>query len=450
MTETEPVWEHQEEIINTALSVINDHKNVLIALPTGSGKSRIALEIANKIRKINNTAHILIIAPRRLLIGAVWRSEVKKWARDIASNIVSFDGRRESDTRDTFWNNVIKYNYVVLATPNIINSSFKKGLFNINYFDIIILDEAHHSIKHNGEEYTRSINYQFLNSYTNSVLGLSIRGKTILKNVEAAAKILKAELITSESARERNLEKIIIKLYNEKKLEIETIIEKEVGRLLAIFQSKFKNFNGFPFYNVDLTIRKCGVDIKSDAANLIRTQSSKFYKLMTINRYLDEDNIDYVENKFLKEQDIVYKKIAEVLQTYSTLKINECVSVTKKELMDRKPVLIFTQFRDTAYTLLGILNKVGLKTEILVGGVYPFPEEKLKEFINQGINVLVMTMEMGGEGLNLQYFRTIILLSGIKSEFKRLQLEGRIRGGRLIQLIYLGTKEEVGSAINEI
>ena len=450
MVEAEPAWEHQREIIDKSISIINQGKNAFVALPTGAGKSRIALEIANAVMSTNKNTHILIIGPRRVLIGSVWRSETKKWARDIADKIVSFDGRREADTRDTFWNNVSRYNYIVLATPNIINSCFNKRLFDINYFNLIIIDEAHHSIKRNGNSYIRSVNYQFLNSYRNKILGLSIRGKTILENVEATAKMLKAELITSDHAKEKKLDKIVIKLYNEKRLEIDYIIKKEVGHLVAIFTSKFKNFKGFPFSNAEASIRQCGLDPKSNDAGFIRSQCSKFYKLMTINRYLDEDNVAYVRDNLLKEQDGVYAKIADALSGYNTMKIKECVLTTKKEVIDGRPTLVFTQFRDTAYALFKLLNEAGLKTELLIGGVSSFPEEKLKEFISQKIAVLIATTEMGGEGLNLQYFRTIILLSGIKSNFKRLQLEGRIRGGRLIQLLYLGAKEEEGSTIKEV
>ncbi|MGC8621913.1 MAG: DEAD/DEAH box helicase [Caldisphaera sp.] len=450
MVETEPTWEHQREVIDKAISIINQGKNAFVALPTGSGKSRIALEIANIVRSTNKEAHILIICPRRILIESVWRSEARKWATDIADKVMSLDGRREADTRDTFWNNVSRYNYIVLATPNIINSGFNEGLFDINYFDLIILDEAHHSIKHNGNSYIRSVNYQFLNSYRNRVLGLSIRGKTILKNVEAAAEMLKAELITSDNAKERKLDKIVIKLYNEKRLEIDELTKKEIGRLLAIFMSKFKNFKGFPFSNADAVIRKCGIDPKSNDARFIRSQCSEFYKLMTINRYLDEDNVAYVRDNLLKESNVIYTKIADTLRGYNALKVKECISTTKKEVTEGRPTLIFTQFRNTAYALFELLREAGLKTELLIGGVYPYPEEKLKEFISQKIDVLIATTEMGGEGLNLQYFRTIILLSGIKSNFKQLQLEGRIRGGKLIQLLYLGAREEGYSIINEI
>ena len=81
---------------------------------------------------------------------------------------------------------------------------------------------------------------------------------------------------------------------------------------------------------------------------------------------------------------------------------------------------------------------------MLIGGIYDYPSEKLKEFTRKEIKVLVATEDMCGEGLNLGYFRTIILCGGIQNEFKRLNIEGRIRGGKLIQLLYNNSDEVRG------
>lgn len=433
--------EEQKDVIPRAIYNLESSKNTIVSLPTGAGKSRIAIEIINAL-SAKMLLQVLIIVPRKLLSDSVWQVELRKWAHALYKNTVSVDGRKEPSIRDTFWSNVIKYNYLVIATPNTISRDIENGLVNINTFGLIILDEAHHSIKKEGDSYSISKVYSFLKQYKNKVLGLTIADKVPMQLVDKTGELLNAKVITSKFAKEKKLDKIVIKLQNSQRERIEKIINEEIGRMIAIFKSKYPAFSGFPFGNIDYTIKRYGISTSSSEANKLRIQNARYNKLRTLNRFVEEDNIDHIKNVLLGDNTTgVYQKIAEALIGYEKIKLNELLNVVNVEVSNGRPVIVFTAFRDSAEMVYKIL-KSKMTVGIMVGGLYEDPSFLLDKYMEEGVSVLVATMDMAGEGLNLQYFRTIVLCSGINSEFKKLQLEGRIRGGRIIQLIYLGAPEK--------
>lgn len=89
------------------LTLTKSYSNILIELPTGFGKSKIAIDIAKEV----NPTNILIVVPRNVLKGN-WQQECKKWGLSIG--------------------NITFVTYV----------SFPKKIGG--KWDLVIFDEAHH------------------------------------------------------------------------------------------------------------------------------------------------------------------------------------------------------------------------------------------------------------------------------------------------------------------
>ena len=436
------LWKHQKNCIAQANMAVKGGKNVIISLPPGAGKSRIMLEVVKEFISSKRDASILIVADRRVLLDSVWRAEIHKWTPELGGRVTTVDGRREPSTRDTFWSHAKDYNYVVTATPQIVMKDISRGILNINNFDLLILDESHHSIKFSGGAYKRSLNYLFLDTFNHPIVGITIKGNTLMpKKVVAAAKLLNAVLITDINAKERDLEKHVIQLNNNKREAAEEALNKEIAKLLIIFKSKYPAFSGFPFGDIERTKTLCKI------SNAIESQkfemmAGQYYKIKTIKRYLDEDSTEYVITNLISTTKSNYSTVLNnILDGWQKIKLNVAIEKTIEENRVGRPVIIFVKFRNTAKVLYSLLRDAGINTGLLIGGIYDYPSEKLKEFTRNRIKCLVATEDMCGEGLNLQYFRTIILCSGIQNEFKKLNIEGRIRGGKLIQLLYKNSDE---------
>ena len=307
-------------------------ENVIISLPPGAGKTRIILEVVKEFISSKQDANILIIADRRVLLDSVWREEIHKWVPELSDRITIVDGRKEPFTRDTFWSHAKDYNYVVTATPQIVMKDTSRGILNINDFDLLILDESHHSIKFSGGKYKRSLNYLFLDTFKHSIVGITIKGNKLMpKKVVAAAKLLNAVLITDINAKERELEKQVIQLNNNRREAIEEVLNKRVGKLLIAFKSKYPTFSGFPFSDIERTKTLCKISNEVELQKF-KMMAGQYYKIKTIKQYLNEDNTEYVITNFISTTRSDYStKINNILDGWQKIKLKTAIEKTKEE-----------------------------------------------------------------------------------------------------------------------
>lgn len=99
----------REEVSRAILDLPNT--NILAELPTGFGKSKIAIDLINKY--CNKSSRILIVVPRLILIEN-WKQEMKKWGCKIPVEFVTY-----------------------VSFP-------KKLLLSKKDWDFVICDEGHH------------------------------------------------------------------------------------------------------------------------------------------------------------------------------------------------------------------------------------------------------------------------------------------------------------------
>jgi ATP-dependent helicase IRC3 len=127
------LYSYQEDAI---VAIKKNGNRQYIEMPTGSGKTITFLSYAKE-----NHYKILIIVPSKQLLNQVYQSSLLFWDKDNIS--------RKGDHHDE----IIKDVHIC-----IINSLKKSYLESINkdYFDLVIIDEAHHSQSHS---YKRVINY---------------------------------------------------------------------------------------------------------------------------------------------------------------------------------------------------------------------------------------------------------------------------------------------------
>lgn len=112
----------REKVGEDILSLQN--KSILAELPTGFGKSKVALDVLHsRLKYLSSVTNILIVIPRLVLIQN-WKDEFKKWGYDFYLPRVQF------------------VTYV----------SFPKKLYDSKW-NVIIFDEAHHMSERCREAY---------------------------------------------------------------------------------------------------------------------------------------------------------------------------------------------------------------------------------------------------------------------------------------------------------
>jgi len=125
---------YQETIAGEAV----DH-NTLVVLPTGLGKTAIALRVAAEMLRRRPTESILILAPTRPL--------VVQHAREVGRTLyapepIVLTGAIPPERRLE----LLRPPQVVVATPQVIANDLAAGAFPLASFSLIVFDEAHRAV----------------------------------------------------------------------------------------------------------------------------------------------------------------------------------------------------------------------------------------------------------------------------------------------------------------
>ena len=112
-------------------------ENCIIVLPTGLGKTAIALQVISAFLE-KGTGGVLFLAPTRVLVNQHY--EFLKNTLTI-SDIGLITGEDPIAKREKLWNNSI-----ICATPEIAKNDLDRQLVSPSQFNLIIFDEAHRTI----------------------------------------------------------------------------------------------------------------------------------------------------------------------------------------------------------------------------------------------------------------------------------------------------------------
>ena len=128
---------YQQTIFNTCMK-----KDCLVVLPTGTGKTLIALMTAIERFKQFPLEKILILAPTRPLIEQHFESFKKNLPEDWA-DMQLFTGKTPSDKRKQIW----KTAEFVFSTPQCIANDLNKMLYKLDEVSLLVVDECHRCLK---------------------------------------------------------------------------------------------------------------------------------------------------------------------------------------------------------------------------------------------------------------------------------------------------------------
>ncbi len=113
--------------------------NTLVVLPTGLGKTSIALRVMAEYLRREPTRSVLFLAPTRPLVVQHARS-VRETL--FAPEPLTFTGAIPPDRRSA----LLHPPQVVVATPQVIANDLAEGHFPLDAFSLIVFDEAHRAV----------------------------------------------------------------------------------------------------------------------------------------------------------------------------------------------------------------------------------------------------------------------------------------------------------------
>lgn len=486
--------EYQKKIFETCIK-----KNCLVVLPTGMGKTLIALMLAIERMKEFPGQKVLLLAPTRPLAEQHLNS-FKKYLPELFAEMQLFTGQIESPLRKKIWQTAD----IIFSTPQCIANDLKKEMYSLAEVCLLIEDEAHRCVKN--YDYTYVAKRYRVQAKNPRILGLTASPGNEKSKIKEICKILSIEDVEIRSKESPDVKKYSQELEFEKEMvnfpqEFQKIrelllvlfnryIEELKNRKLFFGPASKTNLlslqkrlslelsKGSKNYNFMIGASICAQAIKiQHALELLETQTLKGF-----NDYLKELFKQASKKQSKGVVNLVSKpefNAAYILSNDTLLrgeehpKLSKLTELVKKRKEKDDKIIVFSQFRDTALIICKNLNKIeGIKAKVFIGQAKKngegLSQKEQKEIINEfsrgEINVLCATC-IGEEGLDIPEVKAVIFYEPVASAIRTIQRTGRtarLAKGKLIILITKDTRDEtyyyiskarekkMGSLINSI
>lgn len=476
--------EFREYQVNIAESSYKE--NTLLVLPTGLGKTVIALILISKIIKINqNGEKILFLAPTKPLV-LQHAQFLKNFLTINNESISTFTGEISPEERNKLW----ARSEIIISTPQVIENDLLSKRINIKDVSFIIFDEAHHAVgkysyvfisemykkyKENGyvlgmtaspgneitkiKEICKNLNIKNIELRTKYdpdvkpyVHNLDIKWKEVLlpnefsytiqllrKSLSDRLKFLKeAKVIDSSSVARINRTKL---------LEVQVRIQKEIKSRVKVPKILYKaasiQSEALKLYFAIELLQTQGVNALNNyfqriGKNALAKDSTKSSKSIMA----DQNIIEAVA--YVKSLNIEHPKLQEI------------INIVKKQFSysPESKIIIFTHYRDTSLTVFNILKDIENSRPVRFFGQAGKDKDKgltqkqqgeiINKFRNGDFNILIAT-SVAEEGLDMPSTELVVFFEPIPSEIRNIQRRGRTArkmSGKVIILITKGTPDE--------
>jgi len=175
--------EYQKSILERALS-----SNTLVVLPTGLGKTLIALLLSIERLKKFPTEKIIFLAPTKPLIEQHF-NYYKENLPDLYADLQLFTGSTEAGKRKKIFQTA----EIVFSTPQCIANDLENYLYDLSSVSLLIVDEAHRCLKN--YDYTKILGHYIKKAANQRILGLTASPGSDLEKVREICRHLNAEEI---------------------------------------------------------------------------------------------------------------------------------------------------------------------------------------------------------------------------------------------------------------
>ena len=473
--------EYQQKIFETC-----SKKNCLVVLPTGLGKTLIALMVAIKRMEDYPGEKVIFLAPTKPL-AEQHQKTFKKHLPELFGQMELFTGAIPPSKRKKIWQTAD----IIFSTPQCVANDVKKGLYNLQETCLLIEDEAHRCVK--SYDYTFIAKKYKSQSLHPRILGLTASPGSETSKIKEICRNLFIEEVELRTRESPDVKQYLQELEFEKRMvnfppefqEIKHLLMKlfdmyveELRKRKVLFgpstktnlirlQKKISGTilrGGNRNWNYMLGASACAQAIKlQHALELLETQTLKSfhtYIKKLFNEAAKKKSKGVIRLVSKPEFNFIFMSSNELLtKGKEHPKVSELIEIikTEKQEMTNLRIIVFTQYRDTATSISKKINELkGVKAKVFVGqarktssgestGLSQKQQKKIIEDFSEGkINVLCATC-IAEEGLDIPEVGTVIFYEPIPSAIRTIQRSGRtarLSKGKLIMLITRKTRDE--------
>ncbi len=453
--------------------------STLVVLPTGMGKTMIAIMVMADVKYRRPDGKILFLAPTKPLVN--------QHARDIeelldVDGVVVFTGEVKPDDREKLWDE----NDVIVSTPQVVRNDLMAQRISMEDVSLVIFDEAHRGVGNYayvyiGEVYGKQDGLRLgLTASPGSEIDtiVSVCEELGFENVEIRTKYDKDVV---NYVQKRDMDWITVRLTSNQKRIVDLLQRVRKDHIKELQKLGFlngRNPERVPKKDILKTNRSIHAGIKTGGRRSLYHAASVAAACLKLDHAIDlaqtqgpdglREFLDKLQNEAdsrggsraasrlmdraeVKEASFLLDKTEE-----EHPKVGKAVEVVSEQFKKKEDsrVIVFTSYRRTAQKLNMELAKVpGILPVRFVGqadkkgdkGMKQSQQVKVIQDFEEGkYNVMVAT-SVGEEGLDIPSTDLVVFYEPVPSEIRTIQRRGRTarkRRGKVVILMTKNTRDE--------
>ncbi|HME18469.1 MAG TPA: helicase-related protein, partial [Nitrososphaerales archaeon] len=451
-------------------------------LPTGLGKTLIAVMVAAERMQRFPESKVMVLAPTKPLVLQHY-STFKEHLRPGSATLAVLTGTVDPGEREVLW----LRSRAIFATPQTVYNDVRHGRVSLKDVSLAVFDEAHRSVK----DYTYTKLAQAYQELADNplILGLTASpggSKEKVGEIKKSLFIERVEARTEESEDVRGyVERTAIQAM---KVKVPDEYYETILRIRELFNERVKKLLQGGFIRDGRVSKKGLLEARATiSARLATAQKGGGQKGYIYGAIMNQAQavtilhaLEVVETQGaptlvrylqrLRERPEKGKAVTSLLRDPRWLEVEEQAQklaevehtkigvtlTTVKEQFAKKPdskVIIFTQYRDTIEDIVRALERAGVRAQRFVGqsdrsgseGMDQETQTKMLDKFRKGDFGVLVSSSIGEEGLHVPDVDLVVFYEAVPSEIRYIQRRGRTgrtREGRVLILLAEGTVDE--------
>jgi ERCC4-related helicase/ERCC4-type nuclease len=476
---------YQESIFINCLNT-----NCLVVIPTGLGKTIIALMLAIQRLTESPSSKIIFLAPTKPLVNQHYKSFLDLTVIP-EEELKAITGTISPEKRKDIWKDL----KIAFMTPQVLQNDIISNLYSLECVSLIIFDECHRSV---GDYAYCFIAKKYVESTKNyQILGLTASPGSTEGKINEIKENLFIDRIEIRTDQDSDVKPYIYKVDNEwikvklpsEFMEIKNIITeklrtiynwlKQQGLLNSSDVNKVSRKN---LLGLDKIINGKISSSRDDEEKILLFSAKKFVanaiRLSHMDELIETQGVsaldDYMKknikkikqntaNKSLKELfgDSDIKQVLKLIVTNKEKgiihpKLEILAEILHDQIIQNKDsrILVFCHFRDSVNNIVKYIERdevikahkfVGQVSKSLDKGLTQKEQIQLLEDFKEGIYNTLIATSVGEEGLDIAECDLVIFYDIVPSAVRSIQRRGRTgrkKEGKILILMAEGTRDE--------
>ncbi|MBI4016666.1 MAG: DEAD/DEAH box helicase [Candidatus Aenigmarchaeota archaeon] len=472
---------YQETILNTCTT-----KNTLVVLPTGLGKTAIAMMLAAQRLSQYPQSKIVFLAPTKPLCDQHYNSFLK-YLEAPKEKMAVFTGEIPPDVRAGEWENL----QFIFSTPQGLENDVLGSKISLKNVSLLVVDEAHRAVGDYSycwvaKQYNRTADFP-------RILALTASPGSELEKIHEVCSNLFIEGVEIRTESDSDVAPYVQPITMQwRKVELPPAFVEIKKQLDVCIKNKLQEIKQLGFIKItDFVTKKeiLGLTAALQQQMASGNRSIEILRALSLNAEVMKAHhaLELLETQGIASLQKYFEKIFSEAQVCKTKAVKNLVtdvyfkaaSIKTRTLFEQKiehpklaeackivqetieadrnaKIILFTQYRDTAVMVENSLKKMPqIVPAVFVGqarkGTTGLSQKKQIEMLEQfrdGLyNVLIAT-SVAEEGLDIPSVDLVLFYEPIPSAIRHIQRRGRTgrqEKGRVMILVAKGTRDEAYS-----